>query len=86
MSCFCALMFFFLFFCVQVICLVTFDVQLGSLSDSERQKASVSSQLLEAALTTNSGILLTDNGLQLWQWVDTRLYRKMKKSQKFMEQ
>jgi ecdysteroid 25-hydroxylase CYP302A1 len=71
---------------LELICLVTFDVQLGSLSNSERQKGSLSSQLLEAALTTNSGILLTDNGLQLWRWVDTRLYRKMKKSQKFMEQ
>lgn len=72
--------------CVQVICLVAFDVQLGCLSDLQRQKGSRSSRLLEAALTTNSTILLTDNGPQLWRWVETRLYRKLKKSQKYMEQ
>ncbi|PNF31552.1 Cytochrome P450 302a1, mitochondrial [Cryptotermes secundus] len=71
---------------LELICLVTFDVRLGSLSDLERKKGSLSSMLLEAALSTNSAILLTDNGPQLWRWVETRLYRKLKKSQKYIEQ
>ncbi|XP_069674486.1 cytochrome P450 302a1, mitochondrial [Periplaneta americana] len=65
--------------------LVAFDIRLGSLSEEEHKKGSYTSRIMEAALTTNSSILATDNGPQLWRYVDTRLYRRLKRAQEFME-
>lgn len=66
--------------------LVAFDIRLGSLSESERVPNSRSSQLIDAAFSTNSCILGTDNGPQLWRWIETRLYKKLRKSQQCIEQ
>nr|CAD7456983.1 unnamed protein product [Timema tahoe] len=66
----------------KVICLVAFDVRLDSFNQNSEQ----SSRLIDAALSINSSILRTDNGLQLWKWFDTPLYRKLKRSHLVLEQ
>nr|CAD7570881.1 unnamed protein product [Timema californicum] len=67
---------------LELICLVAFDVRL----DSFNQNSELSSRLIDAALSINSSILRTDNGLQLWKWFDTPLYRKLKRSHLVLEQ
>ncbi|PSN36324.1 Cytochrome P450 302a1 [Blattella germanica] len=69
-----------------VIGLVTFDIRLGSLEESERYPNSRSSLLINAAFNTNTCILATDNGPQLWRWIETRLYKKLRKSQECLEE
>ncbi|CAH1104790.1 unnamed protein product [Psylliodes chrysocephalus] len=63
----------------------TLDIRFNSFTVHERKKYSRSSQLMNAALLTNSCILKTDNGPQLWRKFDTPLYKKMKRSQEYME-
>nr|CAD7262597.1 unnamed protein product [Timema shepardi] len=53
---------------LELICLVAFDVRL----DSFNQNSELSSRLIDAALSINSSILRTDNGLQLWKWYGIR--------------
>lgn len=66
-------------------CLVVFDTRLNSFSKEERSADSKSSKLIEAAFATNSAILKLDNGLQLWRFFETPLYRKLRKAQAYME-
>lgn len=66
-------------------CLVVFDVRLNSFSKEERCENSKSSKLIKAAFTTNSVMLRLDNGLQLWRFFETPLYRKLRKAQTYME-
>ncbi|KAJ9574193.1 hypothetical protein L9F63_008449 [Diploptera punctata] len=66
--------------------IVAFDIRLESLRESERTPNSRSSQLINAAFQTNSCILGTDNGPQLWRRLETRLYKKLRKSQQCIEQ
>ena len=66
-------------------CLVVFDTRLNSFSKEERSEDSKSSKLIEAAFATNSTILKLDNGLQLWRFFETPLYRKLRKAQAYME-
>lgn len=40
---------------------------------------------MHAAETTNSCILPTDQGLQLWRYVETPSYRKLRQAQSYME-
>ncbi|XP_031849352.1 cytochrome P450 302a1, mitochondrial [Nomia melanderi] len=70
---------------LELTCLVVFDVKLNSFSEEERHKYSRSSKLIEAAVTTNNAILKLDNGLQLWKFFETPLYRKLRKAQSYME-
>ncbi|KAG5863274.1 hypothetical protein JTB14_027897 [Gonioctena quinquepunctata] len=63
----------------------TLDIRLNSFTKHEHKKYSRTSKLIEAALVTNSSILKTDNGPQLWKKFDTPLYRKLKKAQEYME-
>ncbi|CAL7949211.1 unnamed protein product [Xylocopa violacea] len=70
---------------LELTCLVVFDVRLNSFSKEERRENSRSSKLIEAAFTTNSVILKLDNGLQLWHFFETPLYRKLRKAQTYME-
>ena len=44
-----------------------------------------SSKLMRAAETTNSNILSTDQGLRLWRYFETHNYKKLRKSQEYME-
>lgn len=66
-------------------CLVVFDVRMNSFSEKERHKDSASSKLIAAAFATNSAVLKLDNGLQLWRFFETPLYRKLRKAQTYME-
>ncbi|KAB0797767.1 hypothetical protein PPYR_08760 [Photinus pyralis] len=70
---------------LELTCFVTLDLRLNSFSKDELKPYSRSSRLMEAALTTNSCILKTDNGPQLWRKFETPLYKKLRKSQQFME-
>lgn len=62
------------------------DVRLNSFSKEEHAKNSRTSKLINAALETNSCILKTDNGLQLWRKFETPLYKRLRKSQEYMEE
>lgn len=64
---------------------LAFDVRLNGFSAEERKLTSLTSRLLESAETTNDCILPTDQGLQLWRFFETPMYRKLKKAQEFME-
>ncbi|XP_060823545.1 cytochrome P450 302a1, mitochondrial isoform X1 [Bombus pascuorum] len=70
---------------LELTCLVVFDVRLNSFSKEERCENSKSSKLINAAFTTNSVMLKLDNGLQLWRYFETPLYRKLRKAQTYME-
>lgn len=71
---------------LELICLVALDLRMNSFSKRELKPNSRSSKLMKAALTTNSCILKTDNGPQLWRKFETPLYKKLRKSQEFMEE
>lgn len=66
-------------------CLIVFDERLNGFAKSELKENSTSSKLLQAAFDTNSSILGTDNGPQLWKYFDTPLYKTIKHGQLFME-
>uniref|UniRef100_A0A182JET2 Cytochrome P450 n=1 Tax=Anopheles atroparvus TaxID=41427 RepID=A0A182JET2_ANOAO len=68
-----------------MICLLAFDVRLDSFSEEQMQPHSLSSRLMESAETTNSCILPTDQGFQLWRYFETPAYRRFRKAQQFME-
>ncbi|XP_053997965.1 cytochrome P450 302a1, mitochondrial [Hylaeus anthracinus] len=70
---------------LELTSLIVFDSRLDSFSKKERCKNSRSSKLIEAAYATNNAILKLDNGLQLWRFFETPLYRKLRKAQMYME-
>lgn len=70
---------------VSVICVVIFKAQLKSFEPEQLQHDSITSKLMQAAVDTNSAILSTDNGLPLWKYIDTPLYKQLKEAQIFME-
>ncbi|KAK9686524.1 Cytochrome P450 [Popillia japonica] len=70
---------------LELICVAAFDLRLDSFSKRELKPFSRTSKLIQAALVSNSSILKTDNGPQLWRKFDTPLYRKLKKAQEYME-
>ncbi|XP_018342302.1 PREDICTED: cytochrome P450 302a1, mitochondrial isoform X2 [Trachymyrmex septentrionalis] len=70
---------------LELICLVTFDVKMGSLSEEEKHPHSRSSRLIDAALITNTVMLKLDNGPMFWRFFETPLYRKLCKAQNYME-
>nr|QZM07453.1 cytochrome P450 monooxygenase CYP302A1 [Lasioderma serricorne] len=70
---------------LELTCLAALDLRLNSFSEKELKPYSRSSRLIEAALITNSCILNTDNGPQLWKFIETPLYRKLRKAQEYME-
>ncbi|XP_012282602.1 cytochrome P450 302a1, mitochondrial [Orussus abietinus] len=71
---------------LELTSLVAFDVKMKSFSKEEMQRNSRSSRLIDAALTTNTAILKLDNGLRLWRFFDTPLYRKLCRAQAYMEE
>lgn len=71
---------------LELTCLLTFDERLNSFSADERRPNSRSSRLMAAAEETNSAILPTDQGFQLWRFYETPEYRKLRQSQEFIEQ
>ena len=71
---------------LELTCLLTFDERLNAFSENERRPESRSSRLMAAAEETNSLILPLDQGFQLWRLFETPEYRKLRKSQEFIEQ
>ncbi|KAH8298625.1 hypothetical protein KR018_003279 [Drosophila ironensis] len=71
---------------LELTCLLTFGARLHSFSQKEQDSDSRSTLLMEAAETTNSCILPTDQGLQLWKFMETPNYRKLSQAQTYMEQ
>lgn len=67
-------------------CLVVFDMSMDSFSKQEMKENSTTSNLINAALNSNSTILALDNGPRLWRFFDTPLYKKLCKSQNFIEE
>lgn len=68
-----------------VVCHLAFDVRMHSFTPLERVSGSLTSRLIEAAETTNKCVLPTDQGLKLWRLFETRTYRRLRRSQQFME-
>ncbi|XP_057367927.1 cytochrome P450 302a1, mitochondrial-like [Daphnia carinata] len=64
--------------------LVTFDTRLGSLKKNLAND-SCPYKLIEAAGDTNNEILRTDNGLQLWRKWKTPSYKRICRSQEYIE-
>jgi hypothetical protein len=72
--------------CKLVVGVVTFDTRLGSL-DPHLTPDSCPMRLIKAANDTNSQILVTDNGLQIWRHgFKTPAYRKICKAQEYFEE
>lgn len=70
---------------LELLCLMTFDKRLNSFSDSERQPDSRSSKLIRASDDSNNTILSLDLGFPLWRCFETDTYRKLRKSQEYLE-
>ncbi|XP_034655210.1 cytochrome P450 302a1, mitochondrial [Drosophila subobscura] len=70
---------------LELTCLLTFGARLDSFSPEEQSPHSRSTHLMHAAETTNSCILPTDQGLQLWRLMETPSYRKLRRAQSYME-
>lgn len=58
---------------------------MNSFAPEERHPRSRTSKLLRSTETTNSCILPTDQGLQLWRFFETPTYKKLRKAQNYME-
>ncbi|XP_032676874.1 cytochrome P450 302a1, mitochondrial [Odontomachus brunneus] len=71
---------------LELTCLVAFDERMHSFSEEERHPNSRSSRLINAAFETNSVTVKLDNGPRLWRYFETRLYRKLRKAQSYMEE
>lgn len=59
----------------------TLDVELGCLQGPTGAGNEEAEALMTAAQESNSTILGTDNGLQLWRLIDTPLYRRLIRGQ-----
>ncbi|KAK6631282.1 hypothetical protein RUM44_005808 [Polyplax serrata] len=70
---------------LEILGLIAFDIRLNSFTEAELQPSSTTSRLLDAALTINSCILKTDNGLGMWRFWDTPLYNNLKRGHAYME-
>jgi ecdysteroid 22-hydroxylase len=70
---------------LELTCQIAFDERLNSFSEEERLPSSRSSRLIKAAEDTNHSILPTDQGFPFWKLFETREYKKLQKSQEFME-
>ncbi|XP_037933752.1 cytochrome P450 302a1, mitochondrial [Teleopsis dalmanni] len=70
---------------LELTCLLTFDERLDSFSTTEMATRSRSSRLMEAAEITNSSILPTDQGLQMWRLFETPTYKRLRKAQEYTE-
>lgn len=64
---------------------LAFDVRLNAFAADERRADSLTTRLIAAAETTNSCVLPTDQGAQLWRWFRTPTYRRLCGAQQFME-
>ncbi|XP_063903411.1 cytochrome P450 302a1, mitochondrial-like [Zophobas morio] len=70
---------------LELVGVAAFDIRFNSFTDEEIQPDSKSAKLIDSAFVSNSTILKTDNGPQLWRKFETPAYRRFKKAQEFME-
>lgn len=68
----------------SVIGKVAFNETFKCFSKSEQESESRSNKIIKAAFGSNSGIMKLDKGF-LWKFVKTPLYRKLIKSQDYLE-
>lgn len=69
---------------VTVIGKVAFNETFNSFSENEQDVESRSSKVIAAAFGSNSGIMKLDKGF-LWKMFRTPLYKKLAKSQEYLE-
>ncbi|CAK1553639.1 unnamed protein product [Leptosia nina] len=69
---------------LEVIGAVVFDESFNSFSDPEQLVSSRSNKIISAAFGSNSGIMKLDKGV-MWKLFTTPLYRKLAKSQEYLE-
>ncbi|XP_046665557.1 cytochrome P450 302a1, mitochondrial isoform X2 [Homalodisca vitripennis] len=70
---------------LELTCMIAFSTRLQCFSEAEQDPNSITSQLMQAAFSVTSCVLKTDNGLQLWRYWRTPMYRKLEKSVKIIE-
>lgn len=58
---------------------------MGSFTDKERHPQSTSSRLIQAAEDSNSCLIPLDQGLPIWRYIETPIYRKFRLSQEYLE-
>lgn len=67
-------------------CLVTYGVSPDSFSEKEMMKNSTTSNLIQAAYSSNVAIQTLETGFRLWKYFDTPTYKKLCKSQSIIEE
>ena len=68
---------------LEVTGVFTLGARLGSIQP-ELPVDSLPAKLMAAAFDTNSNILATDNGWQLWRHLETKSYTTIRKSQEYI--
>lgn len=68
-----------------VVSYLAFDVRMESFTDKERDATSRSSRLMKAAEDTGTCLLPLDQGLPIWQYIETPVYRKFRLAQEYIE-
>lgn len=68
-----------------VVCYLAFDVRMESFMEKERHPKSISSLLIQAAEDANSCLLPLDQGIPIWQFFETPVYRKFRLAQEYLE-
>lgn len=68
-----------------MICFLAFDVRMESFTEKERDSSSRSSRLIQAAEDSNSCLIPLDQGLPIWRYIETPVYRKFRSSQEYLE-
>lgn len=68
-----------------MICFLAFDVRMESFTEKERDPSSRSSRLIQAAEDSNSCLIPLDQGLPIWRYIETPVYRKFRSSQEYLE-
>lgn len=66
--------------------MIAFDERMNCFSEKELMPDSRTSLLIKAAEDSNSSVLPTDQGLQLWKFYETSAYRKLRTSQEYMQE
>ena len=67
------------FFYIAVIGSNLFSVRFNALS-SVGKSDSLAQRLIKAAEEVNGSTVKADNGLRLWRWIDTPLYKSIKRN------
>lgn len=70
---------------LELTCLLAFDERLNSFSEREFDENSLSSKLIEATNVINSKTLELDQGFMMWRFIESRLYKKVKKAVKLLQ-